>query len=367
MIFKCNIKGVITRGIKMAKRKKSLSVSQLEVGMISVSEIKANGRILVAAGVAITEIILNRLKETYAGNQIEIYYEEEFDKVLDNLKSVAEIEESFNELSESVEEIFDNMRMLQQSGIDEVRKFSNKIQSELESISSIVKNIVIYGSGADSVYRHSVNVAAISAILGNWIGLDKVQINLLTYAAILHDFGKTKISQELLDKRGQLTRKEMEEIKSHATIAYNYIKDIPFLDKAVYYGVLLHHEKCDGSGYPLGLTGDKIHQFAKIIAIADVFDAVNSDRVYKKSRRPFEALEIIKSESYSRLDFEYCNVFLKHIVNYYTGENVLLNTGEVCKIIQVNTNDFEKPLLLGEEGFIDLKNHKDLHIEKFVI
>jgi HD-GYP domain-containing protein (c-di-GMP phosphodiesterase class II) len=266
-----------------------------------------------------------------------------------------------------VEKILENMDSLRVSGIEEVRRFAAKIQAELQSASSVIKNIVLYGSGSDTIYRHGVNVTALSTILGKWVGLNGAQLNLLTYAAILHDFGKIKVDKRILDKPGALTTKEFNEIKAHPTIGYNYIKEIPFLDKAVSYGVLMHHERTDGSGYPLGLKEDKIHQFAKIIAIADVFDAVNSNRVYKKSKGPFEALEIIKKESLGKLDYEYCNIFLNHVVNYYMGENVMLNTKKICKIIQVDVNNLARPFLLDDTGFIDLKQRKDLVIEKLVL
>ena len=168
--------------------------------------------------------------------------------------------------------------------MNEIREFSQKIQNELKPSSIVIKNIVLYGSGSDVIYRHGVNVAALSALLGKWIGLEKSQLNLLVYSAILHDFGKTKIDRDVLKKEAPLTKNEFNMIKTHANLGYKIIKEISFLDKAVSYGVLMHHERVDGSGYPLGLKGEAIHPFAKIIAIADVFDAINSDRGYKKKK-----------------------------------------------------------------------------------
>jgi HD-GYP domain-containing protein (c-di-GMP phosphodiesterase class II) len=359
-------------GEKMTEKKKFLNVHELSAGMIIARDIKAEGKTLIGKGVTITDYAINKLKEHYIFNQIEVYYEEndedlESDNENVRTKTVEQIEESFNELTFDVESILENMDTLLISGIDEVRRFAAKIQGELKSTSSVIKNIVLYGSGSDTIYRHGVNVTALSTILGKWIGLSGSQLNLLTYAAVLHDFGKIKIDKKILNKPDRLTIKEFNEVKTHPTIGYNFIKEIPFLDKSVCFGVLMHHERSDGSGYPLGLTGDKIHQFAKIIAIADVFDAVNSDRVYKKSKGPFEALEIIKKESLGRLDYEYCNVFLSHVVNYYMGESVRLNTKRVCKIIQVDVNDLARPFLLDDDGFIDLKQRKDLFVEKLVL
>jgi HD-GYP domain-containing protein (c-di-GMP phosphodiesterase class II) len=354
----------------MTKTKKLLTAHELSPGMIAATEIKADGKILIARGFPITESAIKKLRENYFLNKVEIYCEEEDNTTSNSTKgskTVKEIEQSFSELSFDIEQVFENMQNLQISGIDEVRKFALKIQSELESTSSVIKNIVLYGSGSDTIYKHGVNVAALSSILGKWIGLGESQINLLTYSAILHDFGKTKIDDSIINKPGSLTAKEYDVVKTHPVIGYNYIKDIPFLDKSVSYGALMHHEREDGSGYPLGLKGDKIHQFAKIIAIADVFDAVNSDRAYKKSRSPFDALELIQKESLGKLDYEYCKIFLSHVVNYYMGESVLLNTNKICKIIQIDINNLSRPLLLDGTDFIDLKFCKDLNVEKLVV
>lgn len=354
----------------MEKNKRYISVNELKEGMTLAREIFMDGKVLIGKGIPLSETIINKLKDKYAFSRVEINYGYDEDDIepAKNIKpkTVEEIDKSFIELSYNVENIFKNIQNIQNSGIKEVREFALAIQTELQSTSSVLKNIVLYGSGIDTIYRHSVNVAALSAILARWIGLSNEQINLLTYSAILHDFGKTKIDNKILEKVGPLSKKEFDIIKSHPVIAYDFIKKIPFLDKSVSYGALMHHEKLDGSGYPLGLNGDKIHQFAKIIAIADVFDAVNSDRVYKKSKGPFEALEIIQKESLGKLDYEYCEIFIKHVVNYYMGENVLLNNKKICKIIQVDVNNLERPLLLDENSFLDLKQFKDLYIEKLV-
>lgn len=129
----------------------------------------------------------------------------------------------------------------------------------------------------------------------------------------------------------------------------------------------MHHEREDGSGYPLGLKGDAIHDFGKLIAIADVFDAINSNREYKRKKAPFEALQIVKNESLGKLNYEYVKVFLEHVVNYYLGEEVILNTGEKCKIIQMNTNDLERPLVLKDGEFIDLRKQKELYIKELLL
>ena len=355
----------------MAKNKKSVSVNGLKAGMILSSNVEQNGKVLLSKDITITQSMIDKLKGLYFFEEVEVYYEEEVSQGTKNQINSSKIDKEFKELSINLSKVFENM--IDQDGkingtcIEEVRVFRKKIEEELKSTSIVIKNIVLYGSGEDCIYRHGVNVAALSSILGSWIGMDKNQLNLLVYSAILHDFGKTKIDEKLLNKNTPLTKEEFDIIKSHATVGYNYIKNIEFLDKSVSYGVLMHHERVDGSGYPLGIKGDGIHPFAKIIAIADVFDAINSDRGYRKKKLPFEAMEIVKTESLGKLDYEYSKIFLEHIANYYMGEEVLLNTDEVCKIIQMNVNKLDKPLVLKDGEFIDLAKEKNLYIKEIIL
>ena len=128
----------------------------------------------------------------------------------------------------------------------------------------------------------------------------------------------------------------------------------------------MHHERQDGSGYPLGIKGEKIHYFAKIIAIADELDVLNSYKEDNINRGPFEVLETLKQKSLSKLDYEYTKILLEHISNYYMGENVLLSTGEIAKIIQVDSNNLSKPLLLKDGEFLDLSKNKDIYIKELL-
>ena len=232
---------------------------------------------------------------------------------------------------------------------------------------AIINDIVFYGSGEDCIYRHGLNVAMLSYVLGMWIGLDKNKLNLLTYAALLHDIGKTKINFNILNKKSDFNETDFSTIKNHSLLGYEIVQNINFLDKSVSQGILMHHERLDGSGYPLGIKEDKISQFAKIIAIADVFDAVNSDRIYRKKKTPLEAVRIIKRESFGKLDYEYCNIFLKHILSYYNGKEIILNNKMRATLVKVDINSLDKPLLLLEDGFLELIECPELYIEKFVI
>lgn len=355
----------------MKKNKKSINVNGLEAGMILANGIEQNGKVLLRKGITITQSMIDRLKSIYFFEEIQVYYEEEIVQGSKNKRDSDKIEDEFNDISINLSSLFENM--IDENGkvkgacVQEVRDFRERIEQELRTTNIVIKNIVLYGSGKDCIYRHGVNVAALSLLLGKWLGLEENQLNLLTYSAILHDFGKVKIDEDILNKNTPLTKDEFNKIKLHTSIGYNYIKNIDFWDKSVSYGVLMHHERIDGSGYPLGIKGEGIHPFAKIIAIADVFDAINSNRLYKQKKFPFEAMQLIKTESLGKLDFEYSRIFLEHIANYYMGEEVLLNTGEVCQIIQMNIDKLDRPLILKGEEFIDLSNNKDLYIKELIL
>ncbi|WP_297423011.1 HD-GYP domain-containing protein [Clostridium sp.] len=355
----------------MEKKTKLVSFNKLEEGMVVAKNVEQNGRILLKKDIAINSSIIKKIQGLYFIGNVEVYEEKAEIKAVNKDPKKEEqynkVEEEFKEISLKLQKTFRQLANENGIAMNEIREFSQKIQDELKPSSIVIKNIVLYGSGTDSIYRHGVNVAALSAIIGKWLGFEKYKLNLLVYSAILHDFGKTKIDRELLKKESTLSKGEFNTIKTHAQVGYKYIKDISFLDKAVSYGVLMHHERLDGSGYPLGLKDEAIHPFAKIIAIADVFDAINSDRGYKKKKLPFEALQIVKNESLGKLDYEYVKIFLEHIAGYYIGEEVLLNTDEKCKIIQMNINNLEKPLVLKNEEFVDLSREKDLFIKEILL
>jgi HD-GYP domain-containing protein (c-di-GMP phosphodiesterase class II) len=94
---------------------------------------------------------------------------------------------------------------------------------------------------------------------------------------------------------------------------------------------------------------------------------MNSDETYKNERGPFEILELIKEKSLNKLNYEYTKIFLEHISNYYMGEDVLLSTGERAKILQINTNDLARPLILKDGDFIDLSKNKDIYIKELIL
>lgn len=356
----------------MAMKRTSLPVRELKPGMILAKDIIFEDKILLAKNMYLTNKTVKKLRANYYIDSVDVYLDggkKSYDRFSNlQVEKARKFERTFNKFSSNLKDIFNNISKLKVPQMDPIRTFSEKIQKEFQSAGFVIKNIIFFGSKGDPVYRHSINVTAISYILGKWIGFDQTELNLLTYSALFHDFGKTKLDKGLLDKFPNITQREYETYKSHVLLGYDFIKQIPYVHSSVHYGLLMHHERMDGSGYPFGIKENKIHKFAKVIAIADLFDDISSGRYLKKVKGTLDVLQFIQEESLNlQLNSKYCDILLTHLVNYYMGETVILSNDKPCKIIQMSKTKLTKPLLLCDDKFIDLSIEKDLYVKQLVI
>ena len=182
---------------------------------------------------------------------------------------------------------------------------------------------------------------------------------------MLHDIGKLSIPDSIIKKPGKLSNEEFAIVKTHTTKGYDILSSQTLPD-AVKYAALMHHERCDGTGYPRRLKYDKIDRFARLVAIADVYDAMTSARVYRGPMSPFTVVETFEREGLQKYDPEYILVFLEHIVNTYLNNRVLLSDGRKGEVVLINKQALSKPLIQLEDGFLDLAKHKDIIIEKIL-
>lgn len=218
----------------------------------------------------------------------------------------------------------------------------------------------------DSTYAHSLNVALIARMIGEWLGLSEETLDSLTLAGLLHDIGKCMISPEIIGKPALLTTAEYDEVKKHARYGAEILEKQP-LDKRVIRAALMHHERCDGTGYPMGLKDKEIDDFAKIIAIADVYDAMTSNRCYRKGLCPFEVIATFEREGLEKYDSRYILTFLNRIVDTYICNSVLLNDGTCGKIVLMNQHSLSRPVIhTMTNNYIDLTKHPELHIQAII-
>lgn len=207
----------------------------------------------------------------------------------------------------------------------------------------------------DSTYAHSLNVAIISRIIGKWLHFSNEELDTLTLACLLHDIGKTKIPDEVLNKDGKLTDEEFQMIRNHPKYGYDILKSQP-LNSHIKKAALMHHERCDGSGYPMGLTMEEIDDYALIIAIADVYDAMTAARSYRAPLCPFEVIAEFEKDGLQKYKPKYILTFLENIANAYQNNRVMLSDGTSARIVLLNHRRLSKPLVQLDDGAcIDLE------------
>ncbi|MDU2065889.1 MAG: HD domain-containing phosphohydrolase, partial [Sporomusaceae bacterium] len=171
----------------------------------------------------------------------------------------------------------------------------------------------------------------------------------------------------VLNKPERLLDEEMAVMKMHTLYGYDLLKNVPGISKQVLAGVVQHHERLDGTGYPFGLAAEKIEPFGRIIAVADIYDALTSDRVYHKKTTPFAVVELLIEEMFGALDPTVCTVFLNNVRDYFLGNRVLLNTGEQAEVVYLGQFLGSRPIVKTEDGdFVDLERRKEVTIVKLV-
>ncbi|MEG2927980.1 MAG: HD-GYP domain-containing protein [Oscillospiraceae bacterium] len=226
-------------------------------------------------------------------------------------------------------------------------------------------NLVEIKNYDDYAYVHSMQVGITATIIGKKMELSETNLKSLALAGMLHDVGKLKISKEILDKPSRLTEEEFVKMKKHPAFAYQKLSQCPGISNVVLDAVACHHEKYDGSGYPYSLAGEDIPVFARIISIADVYDALTSPRTYRGAWEPHEAVNYMMSRAGTQFDTEILSTFLSCIAAYPIGVVVELDQGDVGVVVAANAGFPLNPvvkLLSPIEKYgqtIDLANDRD--------
>ena len=220
--------------------------------------------------------------------------------------------------------------------IDETLDVAKDIVGEILGKDAISLDMIDLRTFDDYTYRHSVNVAVLAVIIGMSMEMDEVKLQQLCVAAIFHDLGKMRIDTTILNKPARLTKEEFKVIKNHPQLSVDMLKERWNVSSASRVGILFHHENEDGSGYPNGLEGEEIHIFAKIIHVADVYDALTSKRPYKDPYTPSEAIEYLMGGCNILFNTEIVQSFLKSVPVYPKGSKVVLSDGREGIIFENN-------------------------------
>lgn len=330
-----------------------ISINNVKENDIAALDVASpDGRLLVGKGAQLTQNVIERLK-MLGFNGIYIG-----DAVSDDIEIPETISPELRKLAKEC------IRTLNVKGSIQV---SHSIINEIidKQIVSLEMNDI--RAFDDYTYAHSVNVAVLSCVIGIAMKLEQTDLLNLVNAAILHDFGKMKIPDEILNKKDRLSGTEYDLIKRHVDHSYEIIRESLDIAPEVKEAVLSHHENEDGSGYPRGLSGDEIPFIAKILHVADVYDALVSNRPYKKGYAPWEAVEYLMGGCGINFSKEVVDCFIKIIPLYPVGAEVMLSSGELCVVVANKGNNTLRPVVrsLKTKETIDLALRENLTIAIF--
>lgn len=300
----------------------------------------ASGRILLSEGTVIKTFYVNKLKQM---DVFAVY-------VKDALSDGIEIEETISEkLKVKVKKIIkEDMKKLisDNQGIPEgILKSTGDIIDELLSKKDIMVNLSDIRSKEDSLLSHSIQVCTLSVITGIRMGYNMLKLKDIAVGALMHDIGQLLLPEHIIKKQGDLTEEEMIIFKQHPKQGYDLLNKQHNINATAKVMVLLHHERNDGSGYPLGLTEDKIYETAKLIAVCDVFDNMTADVGNKKGMKPYEVIEYLYAMSGTLFDKRVVEVFVKNISPYPLGSGVLLNNQQKGIVYEVHKDAPTRPIV----------------------
>jgi putative nucleotidyltransferase with HDIG domain len=264
------------------------------------------------------------------------------------------------------EQLFDEVRETQKIPLADIRNNVIPILQEAAQSAHWLDLVSSLQAKGDYTYRHHIAVGAIANILGTWLELDRQELLQLTTAALLHDVGKMLIPEHILNKPGKLTDEEYAQMKRHTVLGYEILRITVGINHRQALVALHHHERMDGSGYPFGLTGDKIDLFSRIVAVADVFHAMTSARIYRNPSPFYEVLYQMERDTFGPLDPVITRLFIEKIMTGLIGHSVLLTDGSEGTIVMIHRHDPIHPLVQRENQFLDLSKDLSIHIKQIL-
>lgn len=270
-------------------------------------------------------------------------------------KEIKDVRNMFNEIKDS-----DNIE------VSEVRKRVKKMLPAMTNNNDVLMRLRQLQETDDYLFDHSFRVSMMAANLAKWLNYSKTDIENIALAGLLYEVGNLKLPQQILKKEGPLSMAEKSLLEKHPQLAYHVLLKTKGLNQDIKFVALQHHERLDGSGYPLKVKSAQIHDFSKIVMVCDIYDAMTQDRPYRKKYSPFEAAEFILWESGHTLDMRVCYFFLKNLAEFYMGKKCLLNSGEEAVIAFVDVNYPTRPMIRIDENFVDLSKDSKYKIVDFI-
>ena len=375
---------------------KRILTSRAKVGMVTADDVyTSDNQLVIPKGTVLTEEILKALKEysVFAirveieetdGQQKEVFVPEE-----EEIPDIKELEEEEEEGIVNIRETkaFQEFESSFMESVDDLKDVFNSVVTNNEEVDtglllSDVKNVISKGKSSlhildmlqcmrgysDTTYVHCMNVALLCNLIARTVYPDmtKEDLDVLTLAGLLCDIGKILVPEEITMKKGRLTIPEYNIAKTHVFHGNNILKRLN-LDPRIAEVAMRHHERCDGSGYPSGYKTEQIEEFARIVAIADAYDAMTTDRPYRPAICPFEVIHMFEREGLVKYDVKFLLQFLEKAAHAYVNTKVKLSTGETGRVIMINRKELSKPVVKVGDKYYDLSTETSIRIQNIII
>lgn len=335
-----------------------MPVTRLRAGMVVARPIVgSSGQMLLSTGTVLNDIYIHRLREKGIPS---IYIQEQAPELAVQVEDVIS-DESRLRANVAVRDLMKDVRTelaVARRGFVtlndvQVRKSVNALVDELLTNRDIAVNLADIRTLDNYTFGHSVQVGVLSILTGITMGYDHLKLRDLGIGAILHDIGITRVPEAVASKTGPLTPDEMAEMQKHCEYGFDILRYQPNISILSAHVAYQHHEKHNGEGYPRRLKGDEIQEYARIVAIAEQYDSLISDRPWRPAHLPHEAVEIIAGGGNYYFDYQVVKPFLENIAVYPVGTLVELNDGTRGVVTQVQKGMTLRPtirLLRYEDG-----------------
>ena len=347
-------------------RRRFVPTRLLESGMkVDQSIIDGTGRVLIARGALLDEYLIQALRKLGISGIYIREGEEEIDQSLimadDEPISATTLQtiENLNVADRTKVQLSESVRARVAEGVSflysnttspdfttATMSITNDLMQAINENDALAVDISALKVSDEYTFKHSVDVATMAMIIAKKTGMSKQDIYDIGIAGLLHDIGKSKIPNEILNKPGRLTDEEFAVMKHHPIYGYRILEENKSLTDNIKLGVLQHHEKINGKGYPLGVEADQISTFAKIISVVDIYDALVTERPYKLGFSPRDAVEMIMAMT-AELDINALKGFLSSVILYPVGSTVVLSNGEKARVVENFEEAILRPKVVG--------------------
>ena len=343
---------------------KQKDIKELKSGMKIGRDIEYDfGGVLISKGTILDDIKINQLKKLNISSVA--VYDEEQSQIKKNLKRIESINQDYRKNKDEMKSMFKKVRNNNEIEYKELKDLTYKVTT-LGNDKDMIDLLTRIREADEYTYSHLLNVGMLAYMFSKWLNLEEEESIKLTQAGLLHDMGKAHIPDEILNKPGDLTPEEYEEMKKHSSYGYYMTRKNENIPEEVSQGILTHHERFNGDGYPLKIKGKKIPFFGRILAIVDTFDAITADRIYQPSSSPFKAIKLFHEETFGAFDYELVKIFVDKIPNYFVNEKVKLTDGRIAEVVFINPRHPHKPIINVKGDYIDLYNNSNLEIENLI-